>query len=191
MAKKNRYVVGIDGGGTKTAAVIADLRSTFAAEAKGPASNFQVIGVEKASEVLFAIVQECRRTVGCELEDIAFVLAGLTGAGRASDQKRMGEAFRSFSMKQGADFKNIRIESDARVALEGAFKGKPGIILIAGTGSIAFGKDLKGNICRVGGWGRTIGDEGGGYAIGRDGLNAVTRDLDGRGERTKLTKRVA
>lgn len=191
MAKKNRYVVGLDGGGTKTAAIIADLHGTLAGEAKGPASNFQVIGVEKASDVLFAMVQECCRAVSCEFEDVACVLAGLTGAGRPSDQERMGEAFRSLSRKRGADFKNIRIESDARVALEGAFKGKPGIILIAGTGSIAFGKDEKGSIYRAGGWGRMIGDEGGGYAIGRDGLNAVTRELDGRGEHTNLTKLVA
>ncbi len=191
MATKNRYVVGLDGGGTKTAAIIADLHGTFAGEAKGTASNFQMIGVENASEVLFALVQECCRKVGCEFEDIACVLAGLTGAGRLSDQERMREAFRSLSRKRGANLENIRIESDARVALEGAFKGKPGIILIAGTGSITFGKDAQGAIHRAGGWGRTIGDEGGGYAIGRDGLNAVTRELDGRGQQTNLTKLVA
>lgn len=191
MVKKNRYVVGVDGGGTKTAAIIADFDGNIRGEVKGPPSNFQTIGEEKASAVLFDLVQKCRRQAGCEASDIACILAGLTGAGRPSDQKRMEKAFRSISRKKRTSFKRIRVESDARVALEGAFKGKPGIILIAGTGSITFGKDEKGNIHRAGGWGRTIGDEGGGYAIGRDGLNAVTRELDRRGKSTSLTELVA
>jgi N-acetylglucosamine kinase-like BadF-type ATPase len=72
--------------------------------------------------------------------------------------------------------------------LEGAFSGKPGIIVIAGTGSIVFGKDERQRVYRAGGWGRLIGDEGSGYAIGREAFHVVTKMLDGHGEKTKLVK---
>ncbi|HLF19723.1 MAG TPA: BadF/BadG/BcrA/BcrD ATPase family protein [Bacteroidota bacterium] len=190
MAQKNRYVVGLDGGGTKTAAIIADVNGTEAAEVVGGPSNFQMIGVEKAAEVLFGLIETCAAKVHCGFDNIASVVAGLTGAGRQSDQDRMREGFRSFARQRGPALDSVLIESDARIALEGAFLGKPGIILIAGTGSIAFGKDAQAVIHRVGGWGRMLGDEGSGYTIGREGLNAVTKDLDGRGEHTQLTKLV-
>lgn len=83
------------------------------------------------------------------------------------------------------------MDSDARIALEGAFRGEAGMILIAGTGSIMFGKDANGNIHRVGGWGRFLGDEGSGYSIGREGLVALVQHYDGRGKATLLTKLVA
>jgi N-acetylglucosamine kinase-like BadF-type ATPase len=118
-------------------------------------------------------------------------VAGLTGAGRPADQQRMREAFLDHLRKEGLPSEHVAIESDARIALEGAFKGSAGIILIAGTGSIAFGKTQEGEVFRVGGWGRVLGDEGSGYSIGRDALNLVTRNLDGRGKETLLTKLVA
>ncbi len=103
----------------------------------------------------------------------------------------MADALKKFASKKKLRLRRVIVESDARIALEGAFKGGEGIILIAGTGSIAFGKDAKGKVCRVGGWGRILGDEGSGYFIGKSGLTAVTHHLDGRGESTKLTKMVS
>ena len=87
--------------------------------------------------------------------------------------------------------KNFKVVSDARIALEGAFSGRPGSILISGTGSIMFGKDSKGEIHRVGGFGRFIGDEGSGYSIGKKGLAAVSKFYDGRGNLTMLSKLAA
>ncbi len=191
MSPKKQYVIGIDGGGTKTAALLADMNGAVLAEATGGPSNFQMIGVDKAAEVLLGLVVDCLRKVQGEFEDIACVVAGLTGAGRQTDKDRMREGLRFYADQNGRKLGLTIIESDARIALEGAFAGKPGIILIAGTGSIAFAKDVEGVIHRVGGWGRTLGDEGSGYAIGRNGLNAVTNDLDGRGRHTKLTTLVA
>jgi N-acetylglucosamine kinase-like BadF-type ATPase len=86
------------------------------------------------------------------------------------------------------DLEKVSIESDARIALEGAFSGKPGVIVIAGTGSIVFGKDERDKVYRAGGWGRIIGDEGSGYAIGREAFRSVAKLLDGYGEKTKLLK---
>ncbi|MDP1676668.1 MAG: BadF/BadG/BcrA/BcrD ATPase family protein [Bacteroidota bacterium] len=189
--KSKKYIIGMDGGGTKTHAIIADangkiLKMHFA----GP-SNFQIMGVEKAAETIFSLIEICCESVNCEIKNVAAVACGLTGAGRIGDQKRMAEGLKKFAESKNAKLKNIIIESDARIALEGAFKGDAGIILIAGTGSIAFGKDSKGKVHRVGGWGRMLGDEGSGYFIGRLGLTAVTRHIDGRGEKTKLTSMIA
>ncbi len=189
--KKDAYVVGIDGGGTKTAAILTDLSGKTLAEDTGGPSNFQMIGVDQAAQVLLSVIQGCCKKAGCTPSDITSVVAGLTGAGRESDQERMKKAFLDHGREFGAEFDHLIIESDARIALEGAFKGSSGIILIAGTGSIAFGKAQDGTILRVGGWGRMIGDEGSGYAIGRDGLNIVSKELDGRGKKTLLSQLVA
>jgi N-acetylglucosamine kinase-like BadF-type ATPase len=189
--KSTRYVIGMDGGGTKTAAIIAALDGTIVAEHVAGPSNFQIIGVDTAAQTIFSLIIECCRSAQCTPNDIAVVALGLTGAGRAADQKRMADGLKAHASAQGARLKKVIVESDARIALEGAFKGGPGIILIAGTGSIAFGKDARGAIHRVGGWGRILGDEGSGFFIGRSGLTAVTRFIDGRGEKTLLAKMIA
>jgi len=103
----------------------------------------------------------------------------------------MREGIEQYARSRSPLPEKLVIESDARIALEGAFKGAAGMILICGTGSIALGKSNDGRVFRVGGWGRIIGDEGSGYAIGREGLNAVTRQIDGRTKRTALTELVA
>ena len=189
--KSKQFVVGLDGGGTKTEAVLVDPSGTLLSTKTGGPSNFQILGVEKAAAVILDLVQECATAAGCEPKDITAVVAGLTGAGRESDKSRMLAGLRDEMKKRGLAFDRLIVESDARIALEGAFRGKAGIILIGGTGSIAFGKAHDGTIFRVGGWGRILGDEGSGYAIGREGLNAVTKQLDGRIRSTILTKLLA
>lgn len=188
---KVTLVIGIDGGGTKTSAMLADSHGIVLAEESGGPSNFQIMGAEKAAGNLFTIVTDLCQKAGRPLADVHALVAGLTGAGREPDQERMKAAFQDHARNFGALFPRIRIESDARVAIEGAFEGASGIILIAGTGSIAFGKTPEGKILRTGGWGRFIGDEGSGYVIGRDGLAAVCKELDGRGRKTLLTGLVA
>ncbi len=190
MAKK-QFVIGIDGGGTKTAAMLADLKGNVLVEQTGGPSNFQIIGVEKAAEVLFDLIERCCAEIGCSVDEVRSIAAGLTGAGREADQERMRIGLIEYARGARQILREVIVESDARVALEGAFRGNVGIILISGTGSIAFGKDQAGNVHRAGGWGRILGDEGSGYSIGRDALNAVTKDLDGRGKPTLLTKLVA
>jgi len=189
MTKK--FVIGIDGGGTKTTVVLADLQGNVLAEETAGASNFLIIGVEKAAEVLYAAADACCRKAGLSFDHVEALAAGLTGAGRASDQQRMRDGLEHYAKAQGSSLNNVIIESDARVALEAAFKGAAGMILICGTGSIALGKSSDGRVFRVGGWGRIIGDEGSGYTIGREGLNAVTRQLDGRAKKTLITELVA
>lgn len=190
MANKE-FVIGIDGGGTKTAAILADLQGNIVVEETAGASNFQVIGTEKAADVLLNLIRKCCKDADCSVADVQCIVAGLTGAGRDSDKKHIGEALVELAKENRIELNKVVMESDARIALEGAFRGEPGIILIAGTGSIAFAKDQSGAIYRTGGWGRLLGDEGSGNTIGRDGLSAVTKHLDGRGKETLLTKLVA
>jgi N-acetylglucosamine kinase-like BadF-type ATPase len=183
-----KYILGIDGGGTKTeCAAVSSTDLTVIYQCTGGPSNFLIIGIEKASENLFSLLENCRTNLNCEYEDFEIVLLGTTGAGRRSDAERLEAGFKDYLTTKKISLKNFTVESDARIALEGAFSGLPGSILIAGTGSIMFGKDKPGNIHRVGGFGRFIGDQGSGYMIGRKGLIAVSKDFDGRGEETILT----
>ena len=189
--KALRYVIGLDGGGTKTAAELCDSAGRVLASTSGGPSNFQVIGVERAARTIVDLVETCCHTVGCSIGQIGSVLAGLTGAGRVFDQDRMARAVRAEARRRKFTLRKVGVESDARIALEAAFSGGPGIIVIAGTGSIVFGKGRRGTVHRSGGWGRIIGDEGSGYAIGRELFRSVAASIDGSGKRTKLTSLLA
>ena len=185
---KPLYIIGIDGGGTKTTSVLCALDGAILAEAQGAPSNFQIIGIERTSHTILDLIETCCHLVGCSISQIGTVVAGLAGAGRSSDQQSMHDGIMDLAHTRNLTINNLVIESDARIALEGAFGGKPGVIVIAGTGSIVFGKDERGKIYRAGGWGRLIGDEGSGYAMGQQAFRAVVRSFDDKSAKTKLTK---
>ncbi len=184
------YVIGLDGGGTKTSIQLADLSGKVLSESHGGPSNFQIIGIEESARTIIDLVETCCHSIGCNVSEIGSIVAGLTGAGRQSDQQRMAEGVRGFAQSRGIYLGDLAVESDARIALEGAFLGDPGIIVIAGTGSIVFAKDGRGKTYRAGGWGRLIGDEGSGYQIGQEALRAVARMIDGRGKKTLLARMI-
>jgi N-acetylglucosamine kinase-like BadF-type ATPase len=183
-----KYIIGMDGGGTKTHAVITNLNGETLYETSGSATNFLVIGTDKACESILNLINECLKKLSIDYDTIAVVLLGTTGAGRRSDAERLEKAFSDYLNFNKLNPVKFHVESDARIALEGAFSGMPGSILIAGTGSIMFGKDINGNIYRVGGFGRYLGDEGSGYSIGKKGLAAVSKDYDGRGTKSLMSK---
>ncbi len=182
-----KYLIGIDGGGTKTHCLTTDLNGNILYECFGSASNFLILGTEKVSQTILELIDECKNKLNISYDDISCVLLGTTGAGRRSDAERLQTNFNEFIKLKNISISSFRVESDARIALEGAFSGGPGSILIAGTGSIMFGKDAANNIHRVGGFGRFIGDEGSGYSLGRKALTAISKELDGRGNKTVLT----
>lgn len=184
------YIIGIDGGGTKTHCLLTELNGTIIKECYGGPSNFLVQGIGPVSETLLKLINSCCENSKVPLEEISIVLLGTTGAGRRSDAERLELGFNDFLADKKLTLKQFRVESDARIALEGAFSGKPGSILIAGTGSIMFGKDAQGNIHRVGGFGRFLGDEGSGYMLGKKGLVAVSKQFDGRGKNTLISELV-
>jgi N-acetylglucosamine kinase-like BadF-type ATPase len=185
-----KYLIGIDGGGTKTDCAIADLSGKIIYQTVGKPSNFLIIGVKETVANLFAVIEECLFELKGDFSDVKQIVIGVAGAGRKDDAELLEMSFKDYADNEGIHFKGVRVVSDAQVALEGAFPESAGCILIAGTGSILFGKDDKGNIHRVGGFGRLIGDEGSGYRIGRKALNAVSKEIDGRGEKTIITELV-
>lgn len=184
------YIIGIDGGGTKTHCLLAKSDGTVVYECYAGPSNFLVQGIEVVCKTLFDLINSCLVGSKISVEEVEIILLGTTGAGRKSDAERLEQSFLDYIRKEKYFVKKFKVESDARIALEGAFSGKPGSILIAGTGSIMFGKDPKGNIHRVGGFGRYLGDEGSGYMLGKRGLIAVSREFDGRGSKTLITELV-
>ena len=183
-----KYLIGIDGGGTKTDCAIADLSGKIIQQSTGRPSNFLVIGVEEAVENIFALIEENLFALEGDFSDVKQIVIGVAGAGREEDAALLEKGFNDFADQEGIHFKGVKVLSDAHVALEGAFPSSAGCILIAGTGSILFGKNENGVIHRVGGFGRLIGDEGSGYSIGRKALNAVSKASDGRGEETLISE---
>lgn len=180
------YVLAVEGGGTKTNSVIADENGNIIAKSTTGPSNFLIVGFEKACENIIQGLQDCINNSKINTSDIKVAMLGLTGAGRKLDQDNMRKAFKDYSTSKGFTFNSIIVDSDARISLEAAFPNKPGMILISGTGSIMFGKDGQGNLYRVGGWGRILGDEGSGFYIGKKGLISSIKQIDGRGEKTLL-----
>jgi N-acetylglucosamine kinase-like BadF-type ATPase len=114
--------------------------------------------VEKAAETIYTLIVLCCESVGCTVKDIAGVAMRTRRCGTDGRPEKDGEWIESVShFEKGLRLKNVIVESDARAALEGAFHGGAGIILIAGTGSIAFGKDRKGECPPCGRMGEDAG----------------------------------
>jgi len=186
-----KYLIGFDCGATKTKCALADIDGNITCSANGKPSNYLVIGVDNAARNILSLLDKFKNELDFTQAEIEKVVIGAAGAGRKDDAERLLKAVTESASVKGIIFKSITVVSDAQIALEGAFPGKPGCILIAGTGSIIYGKDKEGNVFRAGGFGRLIGDEGSGYSIGRKALQAAAKYFDGRGEKTLIVKLVA
>jgi N-acetylglucosamine kinase-like BadF-type ATPase len=174
------HVLGIDAGGTKTVCQLADERGAVIAEARGGGANLRAAGQFEVERVLRALIDDvlARRNLRPEA-----ICIGIAGADREDDADRV----RSLIRKLGFDVPTV-VVNDALVALvAGVGEQAAGVVIVAGTGSIAFGRDSAGRAARAGGWGYLLGDEGGGFWIGRAALSAVVRQFDQRGPATLLT----
>jgi N-acetylglucosamine kinase-like BadF-type ATPase len=189
VSEQKQYVIGIDGGGTKTHALLVGMDGTVLAECIGGPSQLHNVGPKHASVVLFELIKECCEKVPCDPSILQNIVVGLAGAGRASDRSELISSLLAIAQKKKFPLKSVTVETDARIALEAAFAGGAGIVVIGGTGSIALYRTEDGKLLRAGGWGNILGDEGSGFAIGRDALNAVMRQFDGRGDKTLLTQK--
>jgi len=181
-------VLGVDGGGTKSIGLISDQSGRILSRQEAGASNPNVVGVDASAETLFNLISSCCEEAGCSAEELRNAVLGLAGAGGTASRDRVLEALEHRFVAADMTPPPLVIENDARIALEGAFDGGAGVVAIAGTGSVVIGKSGTGDVHLVGGWGRLLGDEGSGYAIGRDGVRAVIMILDRRGEPTRLTE---
>jgi len=186
MADSETLLMGADGGGTKTAGLLADREGKIIARLRGEGSNQFVIGMDNAARNLAELMAALASAAGRPVGAIARAVLGLAGMGALGDRAALAAAVQARLQAMGHPPVPLAIETDGRVALEGAFDGGPGIVVVAGTGSVVMGKSARGEALSIGGWGRVIGDEGSGYFIGLEALKAVARELDGRGEAGRL-----
>ncbi len=177
------YVVGVDGGGTKSAGLLVDREGHVRAHAVSGPTNYQIVGAEGIRREISRLVEELFKAAGIEPQQLACIGLGLAGVGRPGEPEAVAEVVRGLDLAR-----EVVVDHDAMIALMGALVDRPGLIIIAGTGSIALGRNERGERVRVGGWGYLLGDEGGGFYIARAGLAAVMRAFDGREEKTLLTE---
>lgn len=175
-------VVGIDGGGSKTRAMVADEHGGKIADVVGPASAVRPGKVADSAAVIADVVHDA--LASCEMTHVMprVLCVGVAGVGREAERQ---ELWQSLVSRELAD--EIVIHSDFSVALDDAFGDGPGVLLISGTGSSAFGRGPTGATARCGGWGPVFGDEGSGAWIGRKALSVVAAASDGREPETALT----
>ncbi len=173
-------VVGVDGGGSKTHVVVADGRGKELASLTGEASAVRPGDALHSAEVISRLVRECLAIAEREDRPRALV-AGVAGVGRENERRTLLRALEGATLAE-----DVQVVPDALIALEDAFGEGAGILLVAGTGSVAFGRGPTGHVVRCGGWGPVIGDEGGGAWIGRRALSVVTAAHDGREPETRL-----
>jgi glucosamine kinase len=170
--------LGIDGGGTKTTCVIADEHAVLGSATSG-GSNITRWGEARVREALQAGVKEACAVARTDPRKIDSTCVGLSGAGRPEVREAVA---RMMSEIVGGQ---VQVVSDLETTLEGAFGDGPGVITIAGTGSIAYGRDAQGHTARSGGWGLAISDEGSGQWIGRAAVSALL-DAKDAGEEPQL-----
>lgn len=182
--ESRRVLLGLDGGGTRTRCLVADLSGKVLGEGRGGPSNYMSVGRERAGDGLRQAIDSALEQAGRSTADVAAACLGLAGAGRPEDQAVIR------SMLAFLEPAPIQIVSDGRIALAGAFDGGPGVIVIAGTGSSVFGLGPGGELLRAGGWGWLLGDEGSGYFLGRSALAAALSALDETGPPTDLGARI-
>jgi N-acetylglucosamine kinase-like BadF-type ATPase len=182
------YLIGFDCGATKTECAVADINGKILYTTTGGAANYLVTGADGTSKIILSLLNDCIRKFNTDYSKIENIVIGAAGAGRREDAKKLESSLHKIFSADGIKIKSLKVVSDAQIALQGAFPDEAGCILIAGTGSIIYGKDEKGNIYRVGGFGRLLGDEGSGYSIGRKGLQAAAKYFDGSGDVTLILK---
>jgi N-acetylglucosamine kinase len=176
------HVLGIDAGGTKTVCFLADERGHIVAESRGGGANLQAAGELEVEKVLHRVMDDA---LGDRDIRPAAICLGIAGVDREEDADVVRGIMRRIGFKTRA-----LVVNDALIALVAGAGDRPGVVVVAGTGSIAYGRDAHGRAARSGGWGYLLGDEGGGFWIGRAALVAVVRQFDGRGPSTMLTDMV-
>ncbi len=182
-----QLVFGADGGGTKTLGLVSDLDGNIIARHTVGASNPNVVGFEAAAANIVELLNNTCAAANCNPADLRSIVLGLSGAGRQDARKQLQELIKQHT---GMALP-VTIDTDARIGLEGAFNGAPGIVIIAGTGSVVIGKAADGSTTMIGGWGRALGDEGSGFYLGLEALKSLRLYYDKRGGSEMLASAIA
>lgn len=173
--------VGVDGGGTKTEILVLDLQSGKAVVRSGAASNPSTVGFDNAVHTVDSIICEGLAAIHGDVRDVEGVSFCMSGMDRPEQSATMRATF-----VQKYPHARMEVANDGLAALSAGTRGESGVVLIAGTGSIAVGESWDGMTARAGGYGNLIGDEGGGFDIGRKGLMAAIEYAENRGPKTRL-----
>jgi glucosamine kinase len=172
-----RYLLGIDGGATKTLAAVLDLEGQVLHVGKAGPSNEDAVGGKAAVQALLAAASEALEGAGIAEDELAATVAAVAGTNMASVERHVqqvrGDAW--------------IVVNDVIGAWATATGGGPGVAAIAGTGSNVFGVGSGGRSWRTGGWGHLLGDEGSGYWLGVESIRAALRDRDASGPPTELS----
>lgn len=176
------HVLGIDAGGTKTVCLLSDVHGTVLSEARGPGANLHAAGELDVEKVLHDVME---RAIGSRAVEPASICVGMAGVDRDDEWRTVAAIMRRIRRTS-----RVLVVNDALIALVAAAGDAPGIVIVAGTGSITYGRNRAGQAARAGGWGHLIGDEGSGFWIGREAIMAVVRAADGRGPATRLTEEI-
>ena len=178
----SKVLIGADVGGPKTAVAVSE-DGNVVGRADGPGAAVRPGRALASASTITEVVRRALSTAGRLTGDVLVV--GAAGAGREPERDELRKALRSENIAS-----NVVVTTDIEIALAAAFAEGPGIVVSAGTGSVAVGRDQSGKRHRIGGYGWQMGDEGSGYAIGRASLGAVSRARDGRSPNTALSERL-
>lgn len=175
-------VVGVDGGGSRTRVLLSDASGATLARIEGAGTALRPGEEGAAADIIKALIHEALVKAERTETRPAVCVVGVAGAG----QERAAQAlWSSLAKHRVAD--DVSVQADAVIAMDDAFGDSAGVLLIAGTGSVAFSKAPDGRLERCGGWGPNIGDEGSAHWLGRRALSVVTAAHDGREPETALT----
>lgn len=173
--------LGVDGGGSKTLAIIVDAAGHEQGRGVAGSSNHEAVGLEQAVAAILHAARQAASSARAKLP-LTGAWLGLAGVDQPQHREALLPHVRTLAH-------TLRITNDAELVLS-ALPHQVGVALISGTGSIALGRDAHGKLARVGGWGHVLGDEGSGYAIGRAALQHAVRTADGRESAALLLERI-
>ena len=176
-----QYVVGIDSGGTKTVGLLAEETGKVLAKARGGGANLVIHGELAVEKVLYQVIEDLESPGPIEA-----ICLGMAGVDRSEEKELIEGLLRRLGLR-----KNLRIVNDALIALVAGAPEGMGIVVSAGTGSIAYGVDPSGETARSGGWGYLLGDEGSAFWLGHAPVRQGVRAVDGRGPATSLFERIS
>lgn len=171
-----KYFVGVDGGGTKTAFAVSTADGAIIATHQTIGCSYQALGTDAVIEILSQGVRECLASVGANLTQCAGCCLGIPCYGEDADNDRIILAALQAALAPAP----IMVVNDVEVGWAGSLKCSEGIHIVAGTGSIAFGRTADGKTARCGGWNEFFGDEGSCYWVGRETMNLFSKEVDGR-----------
>ena len=182
-ARPTVVFLGADAGGSHSTVVIGTGTEVLG-RADGPGAAMRPSGAAKSAAVLAETARRAAAQAGRDLP-VERAVVGAAGAGRSQEQAELEAA-----LVEAGVARQVRVLADGEVALATAFGTGPGVLVNAGTGSIAYARDPEGELHRAGGYGWQLGDEGGGYWLGRRALDVAARSHDGRGEGSTLLARL-